>query len=552
MAESKGLPMTAKWDPEKLQKDAAELEALAQMPFFPRAAGYIKRTGPGLLQSAMTLGAGSATASVLAGASFGYKLLWVQPLAMFLGVMMLAALSNVVLSTGERPYKSFGRETSKILVFFWALGTIMSSIIWHFPQYGLAAAAARDLASMGGATVVTAGEAGGFTTTGYIVSFIVGGIILSINVFTVFSYGSSAKGIKLYEWFLRSVIALIVLMFAIVVIASAGRIDWIEVGKGFIGWYGIPEYQNPEHMTLVLGMLGAAVGINMTFLYPYTLLAKGWGKSHKSLARWDLGMSMFLPFMLVTSLVIIAMGATIFQTDFGGVDGLRAGLKPVAAAGSLKGVLGETAGRVVFDLGLIAMTCTAISTHMVVCGFTFCEWFGLEYTKVRFRIFALVPAIGLLGVVTNLPFWFPVAASAVCFAMLPIAYLLFYLLNNKESFLGDGLMKWPRREFFNIILVIALVISVVGSIIQINSRVLKNEKVQTFLSEKLGWGTPPPPPLDPNTPDPTPPALEDEKPAAPPQPEAEVEPEEKAPAEAEAKPEAKPAEEAKVEEEKKE
>ena len=107
MAESKGLPMTAKWDPEKLQHEVAELEALAQKPFFPRAAGYIKRTGPGLLQSAMTLGAGSATASVLAGASFGYKLLWVQPVAMFLGVMMLAALSNVVLSTGERPYKSF-------------------------------------------------------------------------------------------------------------------------------------------------------------------------------------------------------------------------------------------------------------------------------------------------------------------------------------------------------------------------------------------------------------------------------------------------------------
>ena len=545
--------MTAKWDPEKLKQDTAELEALAQMPFFPRAAGYIKRTGPGLLQSAMTLGAGSATASVLAGASFGYKLLWVQPVAMFLGVMMLAALSNVVLSTGERPYKSFGRETSKILVFFWALGTIMSSIIWHFPQYGLAAAAARDLSQMAG--VVTAGAGGaGFSTAGYIVSFIVGGIILSINIFTVFSYGSSAKGIKLYEWFLRSVIALIVLMFAIVVIASAGRIDWVEVGKGFIGWYGIPDYQNPANMTLVLGMLGAAVGINMTFLYPYTLLAKGWGKSHKALAKWDLGMSMFLPFTMVTSLVIIAMGATIFQSEFGGVDGLRASLKPVAAAGSLEGILGPTAGRVVFDLGLIAMTCTAISTHMVVCGFTFCEWFGLEYTKIRFRVFALVPAIGLLGVVTNLPFWFPVAASAVCFAMLPIAYLLFYLLNNKESFLGDGLMKWPRREFFNILLVIALVVSVIGSVIQINNRVIKNDKVRTFVSEKLGLGTTPPRQLDPNTPDPTPPALKDQESApsteAKEVTEGEKTAQEKTPAEAEQKPEAKPeerAEEAKKE-----
>ncbi|NLE37092.1 MAG: divalent metal cation transporter, partial [Pirellulaceae bacterium] len=415
--QSKGLPMTAKWDPEKLQRDIAQLDALEKKPFLPRAGGYIKRTGPGLLQSAMTLGAGSATASVVAGASFGYKLLWVQPVAMFLGVMMLAALGNVVLTTGERPYKSFGRQVGKTLVVLWALGTIMSSVIWHFPQYGLAAGAARDLAAMSGSAVFDAQQ--NFTGFGWAVSFGVGALILGINLFTVFSYGSSPRGIKIYEWFLRTVIGLIILMFAIVVASSIGKIEWAELGKGFIGWYGIPEYTNPKHVTLVLGMLGAAVGINMTFLYPYSILAKGWGTHHKKLARWDLGMSMFLPFTLVTSLVIVAMTVT---GVYPGQDLLREGLKPVDAAGSLSGVLGDNMGRIVFDLGLIAMTCTAISTHMVVCGFTLCEMFGLEYTKTRFRLFALAPTIGVLGVVTQLPFWFPVAASAVCFAMLPVAY----------------------------------------------------------------------------------------------------------------------------------
>jgi len=532
---SKGLPMTAKWDPEKLQREVAELDALESKPFIPRAGGYIKRTGPGLLQSAMTLGAGSATASVVAGASFGYKLLWVQPVAMFLGVMMLAALGNVVLTTGERPYKSFGREIGKTLVILWALGTIMSSIIWHFPQYGLASGAARDLGSMAevetdfsflklpdgtyltkapdekvdlirakveaeNPTAIQTGVTSEqwdaakktdgvesetfFTTHGLLISFAVGLLILGINIFTVFSYGSSTRGIKLYEWFLRTVIALIIVMFAIVVISSIGKINWAELGKGFIGWYGIPEYTNPKHITLVLGMLGAAVGINMTFLYPYSLLAKGWGKHHKKLARWDLGMSMFLPFAMVTSLVIIAMTVTDVYT---GKDVLNLSIRPVEAAHSLKGVLGERAGRVVFDLGLIAMTCTAISTHMVVCGFTLCEMFGLEYTKTRFRLFALAPSIGILGVVAPLPFWFPVAASAVCFAMLPIAYLIFYLLNNKESYLGEGMMKWPRREFFNILLIIALAMATIGSVIQINNRVIKNEKVNEKMQAWFGW-----------------------------------------------------------------
>ena len=476
--QSSGLPMASKWDPQKLEAEVTELRELKNKPLVPRVSGYIKRTGPGLLQSAMTLGAGSATASVVAGASFGYKLLWVQPVAMFLGVMMLAALGNIVLSTGERPYQAFGREISKTLVFLWGLGTIMSSIIWHFPQYGLAAGAARDLGSMTGRTMLeTTGGVESFTGAGLAVSFAVGGLILAINIFTVWGYGSSTRGMKLYEWFLRTVIALIVLMFAVVVLASISKINWTEMGKGFIGWYGIPDYQNPKNVTLVLGMLGAAVGINMTFLYPYTLLAKGWGKDHKTLARWDLGMSMFFPFAMVTSLVIVAMTVTGVYT---GEDVLQETLKPVAAAASLHGVLGERAGRVIFDLGLIAMTCTAISTHMVVCGFTLCEMFGLEYTKLRFRLFALTPAIGILGVIAKLPFWFPVAASAVCFAMLPVAYLIFYLLNNKESYLGDGMMKWPRREIFNLILAIALIMSVIGSIIQINNRVVQNEKVQAW------------------------------------------------------------------------
>ena len=35
--QSKGLPMTAKWDPEKLQQEVAELQELESRSFVPRA-----------------------------------------------------------------------------------------------------------------------------------------------------------------------------------------------------------------------------------------------------------------------------------------------------------------------------------------------------------------------------------------------------------------------------------------------------------------------------------------------------------------------------------
>jgi len=460
----KGLPMTSRWDPEKLAREVAELQALEGKPLLAQAVGYLKRTGPGLLQSAMTLGAGSAAASVMAGASFGYSLLWVQPVAMFLGVCMLAALGNVVLSTGERPYRAFSRELHVGLAFLWALGTIKASVIWHFPQYGLAAGAAWDLTAVFGVARDAA-------ATESAVRWGIGVLILAVSIFTTWNYGSGSRGIKIYEWFLRGVIGLVILSFGVVVVSRtfSGGVDWSAVGKGFF----VPRIPQGEGgLTVVLGAIGAAVGINMTFLYPYSLLAKGWGEHHKKLSRWDLGMSMFLPFVLVTSLIIIAMASTIYDP----ATGLRKDLAPIDAAQALAGVMGSSLGRIIFDLGLIGMTCGAISTHMVVCGFTVCEvlggMFGLQYTVPRYRLFTLVPAIGILGVVTKVPLWFPVAASAICLTMLPIAYIAFFLMNNKRSYLGDAVGHGWKRAVVNVILLAAIAMATVGAAIKIKQNVV--------------------------------------------------------------------------------
>ncbi len=67
---STGLPMTSRWDPAQLKRDTETLLALEQQPLATRLRGYFKLTGPAWMQSAMTLGAGSAAASVVARARF--------------------------------------------------------------------------------------------------------------------------------------------------------------------------------------------------------------------------------------------------------------------------------------------------------------------------------------------------------------------------------------------------------------------------------------------------------------------------------------------------
>jgi len=462
---------------DKLTQEKELLREIASRPPVPRALGYIKLTGPGLLQSAMTLGAGSAAASVVAGASFGYKLLWVQPAAMFLGIMMFVALSNIVLTVKERPYWSFMGEARKIwfplvfLVFFWALGSVMASVIWHFPQYGLAAGAVRSVVQQFSPGAELQIESG-FTTLGYIVSFGAGIVILLINMLVVFNYGRGGVGIRIYEWFLRCMIGLVFLTFLMVVILNFNKIDFVEMGKGFIGWYGIPHHEDPEQyfntIILILGMLGAAVGINMTFMYPYSLLKKNWGTEHKTLAKWDLAMTMFIPFTVITSLIMIGMTVS---GIYDGSDVVSRGITPLQAAAALEGgFISQKVATIIFCAGLVGMTFGAISAHMTCCGFVLNEMFGLQPTTWRFRLFALAPSIGILGVVFQLPFWFPIAASAVCLTMLPIAYLIFLILNNRRSYIGDAVGKGWKRIVFNALLVIALIMASIGAYINVKAR----------------------------------------------------------------------------------
>ena len=101
---AKGLPQFTQSAPEALAKEKAEMAALQNKPALTRWKGYWAKTGPAWMQSAMTLGGGSAFASLFAGAYLQYKLLWVQPVAMILGIIMLSAMSHQTLSTGARPF----------------------------------------------------------------------------------------------------------------------------------------------------------------------------------------------------------------------------------------------------------------------------------------------------------------------------------------------------------------------------------------------------------------------------------------------------------------
>ena len=101
-------------------------------------AAYLRLSGPGWLQSAITLGGGSLAGALYLGMTGGYSLLWVQLVAIFCGVVMLSAISYVTLSTGERPYRAMNEYINPVLGTAWILATILANMIYILPQFSLA------------------------------------------------------------------------------------------------------------------------------------------------------------------------------------------------------------------------------------------------------------------------------------------------------------------------------------------------------------------------------------------------------------------------------
>ena len=422
-SDPRALPLAHAPSEEELAHERAALEALEQRSFLPRTLGYLRRSGPGFLQSAMTLGGGTASATIFAGAAFGYELLWVAPLAMLLGTLVLAALAHQTLSTGLRPFEAMRRYAGAPLAWAWALGALASSIVWHFPHYALSTAALADLS-----------EAAGLArpSTGLSVA-----IVLAITVLVTNLYGASVRTVRVYETVVKAMVAGIVVCFAVVV-ARTGVRDWGALARGFVPH--LPASRGEvAATTLVASGLAAAVGVNMLFLYPYTLLARGWGRAHRRLARYDLGLGTLLPYAVVASLVVVAAANTLHLEGFTGTR-----LQPVEAAARMEPYVGAS-GRLVFLAGVFGMALSSMTLHMLCAGFVGVELFGLRPGGLGHRLMMLTPAVGAVGAWawSEVAFWAAVPTNVVCGLLLPAAYIGIARLANSREYLGEDRLRGP-------------------------------------------------------------------------------------------------------------
>ena len=462
-------PLFPARDPAEVAAERQHLQNLQQRPLPSRLWGYAKMSGPGWLQSAFSLGGGSLASSLFAGALLGYALLWVQPLAMVCGVIMLSAIAYVTLHTRLRPMEAVSRGVHPIMAWAWALGALISSLVWVLPQYSLSVNVIGDMAGTS------------FSRWG---GFAVALVLLVAATAVAWNYGS-ARGVRVFETITRLLVAMIVLAFAVVVAVVGARLGWWQLLAGFFGFElplpgktypawsgavatlaegdparasGIQQRIGTEGFNLVISGFSAAVGINMTFLFPYSLRARGWDETHSGVAKFDLWTGMLIPFAITTSLLVIAAANQFYGLDdavgmlakMTGENAKGPGADDLAAA--LEPALGVHLAHWVFGLGALGMFLSSIVMMMLVCGFVVMEMTGRPFGSAAHRIGMMLPAVGILGPLVwgEYGFYLAVPTSVLNFLLLPIAYISFWILINRRGVLGDAKPSGGRLAAWNV------------------------------------------------------------------------------------------------------
>ncbi|EMI58042.1 divalent metal cation transporter [Rhodopirellula sallentina] len=497
---------------------------------------FVKLSGPGWLQSATTLGGGSLAGSLFLGVLGGTSLLWLQIVAITMGVIMLSAISYVTLSTGRRPFEAINREINPALGWGWLIATAMANMIWCMPQFSLC----YDALDKNLFTIGDCSGLGDEANTKWLVTaviFVAAGVIVLLNV-------RRGRAAWLFDVFLKSLISTVVFCFfgVAALLILNGDVDLSSALSGLVPdlrqWRmptgelhavvsGMPpvaaqfwtDQLVANQRTVMIAAAATAVGINMTFLMPYSMIARGWDKPFRGLAQFDLATGMAIPFVLVTSCVVIASSASFHnriddqlasndlavmeqsplfeavkpsllsrintmlaerseQVDEQAKVQMMAELssdeKRIATAlvkrdafqlsQTLTPLLGEANAKLVFGLGVFGMGFSSIIILMLINGYAFREMVGSPEGTVPFVVGVLVAGLSGASWVWlwsgGAKFWLAIFASTFGMMLLPIAYITFFLMMNSKRILGDDRPTGTRRWIWNI----AMGISVAGAL----------------------------------------------------------------------------------------
>jgi NRAMP (natural resistance-associated macrophage protein)-like metal ion transporter len=376
--------------------------------------------GPGFITANVDNDAGGIYTYSLAGAKFGYELLWtILPMTLALVVVQeMCARMGAVTGKGlsDLIREEYGLRTTFIMMLLLVI-TNFSNVVAEFA-----------------------------------------GIASSLELFKISKYVSVPLA-ALLVWLIivkgnyktvEKVFLVASLFYIAYIIAGVmARPNWIQAIVSTVKPPSAPEITNQQYVYMITGMIGATIAPWMQFYLQASVVEKGVTMRHYKAAKLDVLVgSIFAP--LVAAFIVIACAATLFQAGFNDIR------SAADAAEGLKPLAGDYA-FILFAAGLFNASLFAASILPLSTAYTVCEGLGFESgVDKRFHeapvFYWLYTGLVAAGAAVVLVPDFPLVKIAVLSqvlngVLLPFVLVFMLMLANKHELMG----KHVNSRTFNIV-----------------------------------------------------------------------------------------------------
>lgn len=367
---------------------------------------FLSVLGPGIITGSVDNDAGGITTYSLAGANYGYHLLWTLFPAFIVLVVVQEMNARMGIVTGKGLADLIRENFGVKITFFIFLGLIVADI--------------------GNTATEFAGVAGSLQIFG--ISKYITVPIAAVAVWFLVVKGTYKSTEKLF---------LIFSVFLLSYIASAvmAHPDWQAIGSALVQ----PHIQfNQDYISTVIGIVGTTIAPWMQFYMQSAVIEKGIKIEKYKYEFWDVVVGSVIT-VVVAFFIIVACGATLYKNGVTINEAKDAALALKPLAGNL--------ASAIFAFGLFIASIFSATILPLATAFYICEAFGFEAgidkkLNEAPQFYTLFTSIILIGVfiilLPNAPliqitFWTQVVNGI----LLPVVLICMMLMVNNKELMGQ-------------------------------------------------------------------------------------------------------------------
>ena len=366
---------------------------------------FFSVVGPGIITGSVDNDAGGITTYSIAGATYGYNLLWslIPCFIVLLVVQEMNARMGIVTGKGlaDLIRENFGVRVT----FFIFIGLIIADI--------------------GNTATEFAGVAGSMQVFG--ISKYISVPLAAIAVWILVVKGTYKSTEKIF---------LIFSMFLLSYIGSAflAKPDWHEIGNSLIH----PVIETSfDYISMVIGMVGTTIAPWMQFYMQSAVIEKGLKIKDYKYEFWDVAVGSVIT-VVVAFFIIVACGATLNK------NGIKIEQAKDAAV-ALKPLAGAFASQI-FAFGLFIASIFSAAILPLATAFYICEAFGFEAGIDKtlkeapefFTLFTIIIIIGISVILIpgapliQITLW----SQIINGVLLPVVLICMMLMVNNKDIMG--------------------------------------------------------------------------------------------------------------------